>query len=325
MAITCVSTVLCTRNRAALLSRAVDSILQAGSRVSGAVVELILVDNGSTDDTASVARRLAETSPIPFLVLSEPRPGVCKAKNAGLREARGDVIVFTDDDCILAPDYFEQVIAAFEHDDQPVIRGGRVELGDAADIAFTIKTERFPDAYDGSRHPGGFLHGCNMAVSRAVFDEVGLFDEEFGPGGPFRAAEDTELVYRAHKSGIPVLYTPDMVVHHHHGRRALQDISDLMWAYQFGNGALHAKHGCSDYLLAYNFLRNVKYLMREWVGGRKFDAEIGLSHREIVVPQFLGIVNYLTRARRTPTPALRAPQRSIGHGRGTPARGPGTV
>lgn len=296
MANPAVSMVLCTRNRAPLLPKAVGSILEASRRAHGRVVELIVVDNGSSDGTASVVQGMAEDASIPMVVLSEPRAGLCRAKNAGVRAARGDIIVFTDDDCVLSPDYFEQVIRNFEADRGPVVRGGRVELGNAADLPFTIKTDTCPQIYDGNRHPAGFLHGCNMAVSRAVFQSVGLFDEEFGPGAAFRAAEDTEFVYRAFKKGIPVLYVPDIVVYHHHGRRAHAEISELYNLYQFGNGALHAKYGLGDRLLLRNLYWNLRGCVKE-AFGVKFDEPMGLSHREIVFPQIRGFWNYLTHAR----------------------------
>jgi len=300
-----VSVVLCTLNRMDKLSNVVSSIFSAACRTLGADVELIIVDNGSTDKTLDVAHSLANDAPIPVQVLSETEKGLCRAKNRGIKAARGQIVVFTDDDCEWAPDYLEVLLRSYGDDAGVAIKGGRVELGDPSDLPFTIKTESRMEVYDGSRHPGGFVHGCNLAVARAVFETIGLFDENFGPGAPFRAAEETDLVYRAFKAGVPILYIPDLVVYHHHGRKKISDIAKLNWYYQLGNGALHAKHGFADGLF-----RNLYYNMRNFVlevfGGPKLDPRLGISHGQTVVPQMLGIWLYLiaSKGRASHEPAL---------------------
>jgi glycosyltransferase involved in cell wall biosynthesis len=288
-----VSVVLCTLNGKDKLSKVVHSIYSAACRTPGADVELIIVDNGSTDKSLELAHSLAIDAPIRVQVLSETARGLSRAKNRGIKAAKGQIVVFTDDDCEWAPDYIEVLLRSYRDDDQAAIKGGRVELGDPDDLPFTIKTESQMEIYDGSRHPGGFVHGCNLAVPKAVFETIGLFDENFGPGAPFRAAEETDLVYRASKAGVPILYFPDLVVYHHHGRKTISDITKLNWSYQLGNGALHAKHGFADGLLLRNLYYNTKNSVLEVVGGPKFDPRLGISHRQLAIPLMLGIGLYL--------------------------------
>lgn len=289
-----VSIILCTFDRKDKLPKVVRSIYSAARRTLGADIELIIVDNGSTDRSLEVAHSLAIDAPISVQVLSEIAKGLCRAKNRGIKAATGQVLVFTDDDCEWAPDYLEVLLRSYRDDNGgAAIKGGRVELGDPSDLPFTIKTERRMEVYDGSRHPGGFLHGCNLAVPRAVFETIGLFDENFGPGAPFRAAEDTEFVYRAFKAGVPIQYIPDLVIYHHHGRKTISDIANLNWSYQIGNGALHAKHGLADRLLLRASYYNARNVLFEVAGGQKFDPQLGISHRQLVVPQMLGIWLYL--------------------------------
>jgi glycosyltransferase involved in cell wall biosynthesis len=288
-----VSVVLCTLNGNDKLSKVVHSIYSAACRTPGADVELIIVDNGSTDKSLELAHSLAIDAPIPVQVLSETARGLSRAKNRGIKAAKGQIVVFTDDDCEWAPDYLEVLLRSYRDDDRAAIKGGRVELGDPDDLPLTIKTESQMEIYDGSRHPGGFVHGCNLAVPKAVFEKIGLFDENFGVGAPFRAAEETDLVYRAFKAGVPILYIPELVVYHHHGRKKISDIAKLNWNYQLGNGALHAKHGFADGLLLGNLYYNAKNSILEVVGGPKFDPRLSISHRQIAVPQMLGIGLYL--------------------------------
>jgi glycosyltransferase involved in cell wall biosynthesis len=300
------SIVLCTLNRSSILPTIVESISSAVERSSNSNIELIIVDNGSSDETPLVAKRLAERARFHVAVIRENRRGLCRAKNAGIAAATGDIIIFTDDDCVWAPDFLSQLFDLYRNDKAPIIRGGRVELGNLDDLPFTIKTQTFPETYNGRRHPGGFVHGCNLVIPRGLFEAVGRFDEEFGPGAPFEAAEETELVYRAFKSGFQIKYAPDLVVYHHHGRRTTAEITVLNRSYQIGNGALHAKHGLNDKLLLMNLYYNARNYILEFLGGKKFDAQMKISHGKIVVPQIVGIWRYFAATR------WRWHQRTIG-------------
>jgi glycosyltransferase involved in cell wall biosynthesis len=287
-----VSVVLCTLNGEKKLPKVVHSIYSAACRSLSADVELIIVNNGSTDKSLDVAHSLANDAPITVQVLSEMAKGLSRARNHGIKASRGEIIVFIDDDCEWAPNYLEVLLQNYSDDTRTAIHGGRVELGDPGDLPLTIKTEGRREVYDGSRHPGGFVHGCNFVVPRAVFEKIGLFDENFGVGALFRGGDDAEFVYRAFKAGVLILYIPDLVIYHYHGRKKKSDILKLNWSYQIGNGALHAKHGFSDGLLLRNSYYNARNSLLEIVGGPKFDPILGISHWQIVIPQIMGIGLY---------------------------------
>jgi glycosyltransferase involved in cell wall biosynthesis len=284
------SFIICTRNRSSALPHALDSIIVASRTVPAIAVEIIVVDNGSTDETMSVAKRWAETAVLAVKVIYEPRQGLAIARNAGLREASGEILVFTDDDCQISPSYISQLLHHYSNDRQPVIRGGSVELGDPRDLAFTIKTDPRPARLTQDVHPGGFVLGCNMSMSRDVLERIGLFDERFGAGGLFKAAEETDYFYRAYLAGIPVEYQPDMTVSHYHGRRDVRELSRLYHAYNVGNGALHAKH--SWHLLRYT-CHDIRGSIAELLGRRKhYRADLGFSYRYLVFGSAIGIVFY---------------------------------
>lgn len=255
-------------------------------------VEVMLVDNNSTDNTQATAKAVAAKASIPVHVLSEPRPGVCRAKNTGARHATGKVLVFTDDDCVMSPDYLTDLHKHYAADADPVVRGGRVELGDKADLPITIKTDDTLARLSDWSHPGGFIHGCNLTMASAVFEKIGGFDEEFGPGAVFVAAEDTELLFRAREHGIPVEYVPDMAVHHFHGRRDYGQIAKLWRQYQIGNGALIAKYR-GRRTLAKHLYWDARKAAMEVFGGQPFDAELKLSHSTLVAGQIKGMLLYL--------------------------------
>jgi GT2 family glycosyltransferase len=287
-----VSVVLCTRNRAGMLPAAVSAIERAAAFATHVEVELLIVDNGSTNETPAVLQSLASDSPLRITLLSEPRAGLCRSKNRAISHAKGDVLAFTDDDCRVAKEYFSDLQRHYAGDVEPVIRGGRVELGDPNDLPITIKVENEPATYSPPAHPGGFAHGCNLTMARAVIDRIGNFDTELGPGANFLAAEDTDMVYRAYKGGVPVLYVPDMATFHHHGRRTAEDVAKLITQYHLGNGALYAKHGLLDIVLLRHFYWNARNYLREFVGGPLFDPALKISHAALFGAQVKGALRY---------------------------------
>lgn len=258
-----ISLLICTRNRRASLSATLASIAAAAG---GRRLEVIVVDNGSTDDSAALVRAWAADQSFTVRLLAEPRPGLARARNVALAAARGRIIAMTDDDCVLHPDYFAQLARAFAEQPAPVIIGGRILLGDPADLPVTIKLEDHPMIAPASGFPGGFVMGANLAFTADVRDRLGLFDERFGAGAPFRAAEDTDYLFRALGHGIPVRYDPHFVVDHHHGRRRAEEVVALLAGYGYGDGALYAKHLLTDRRISYAIGRDLTHLRERIVG-----------------------------------------------------------
>ena len=288
-----VSVVLCTRNRASMIRGAIEAAQRAADAASASVqVEIIVVDNGSSDGTAEVVRATPQAGSARLQLIDEPRVGVCRAKNRGIEAAGGDIIVFTDDDCRLAERYFQDLATHYGDDASPMVRGGRVELGGDDALPFTIKTLDERVVFAKPMHPGGFIHGCNLSMTRTVLDRIGGFDERFGPGAQFKAAEDTEMVYRAHKVGIPVEYVPDMVGQHFHGRTSVPEIRRLSATYEMANGAMHAHFGLLDPVLARHLYWNARNCVKEWFGGERFDEAHGLSYSHVLGRRLQGILAY---------------------------------
>jgi GT2 family glycosyltransferase len=254
-------------------------------------VELVLVNNASTDDTAAViASFIGEHPTIRVRSVFAEMKGLSAARNAGLRAAIGDVLAFTDDDCELGADYLPVLMRLYAADTKPTMRGGRVLLGDDRDLPFTIKTETTPARYTG-RYPGGFIHGCNMSFSRSVLDAVGLFDERFGAGALFPSADDSDYIHRAYKAGADVLFCPELVVLHYHGRRDLADVKRLFAGYMVGDGALFAKHWNNGLwrCLAGNVGNAVKSVWRKEL---VFEPQLGFSYADAARGNLQGFIGY---------------------------------
>ena len=295
------SIIVCTRDRCVRLEALLAS-LAAAKPAAGMDLELVVVDDGSRDATGVTVKRFAASAAFPVHLLQPPGRGLAAARNRGLREARGDLIIFLDDDCVVSANYFREVAARFAADDRPVFRGGRVMLGDPADAPLTIKTSPYAERLDERADPGGFILGCNMAMPRAVLAKVGLFDERFGAGALLKSAEDTDYMLRVSLAGIRVEYVPDMTVYHHHGRRTAADVRRVHRNYGIGNGALAVKHLFSAPWLWRSRYWTLRNAMKEMFGGPRFDPELGLSHAPIVAHYAIGAGLFLFAKLRRASP-----------------------
>jgi len=237
-----ISLLLCTRDRCAGLDATLASIARAVAAAPGLAVEAVIVDNGSTDATPARLAAWRAGQSFPVTLLYEPRAGLSRARNRGLAAVRGRIVAMTDDDCVLHADYLGQLAACFAELDGPGIVGGRILPGDPADLPVTVKLEDHPMIAAPGGFPGGFVMGANLAFSAGLIARVGPFDERFGAGAPFVAAEDTDFLFRALGLGIDVRYDPRFTVDHHHGRRDEATVARLLAGYSFGDGALYAKH-----------------------------------------------------------------------------------
>ncbi|WP_282605476.1 glycosyltransferase family 2 protein [Pelagibius sp. Alg239-R121] len=236
-----ISVVIATRNRAPQLEKCLRRF-QALDLAGITAWELIVVDNGSSDDTAQVVQKLKDETDLPLQYKLEPTPGVSPARNAGIRSAKYDILAFTDDDCMVDPSWLSKIRQAFHEEPELALVGGRVELYDPED--YEISVRRFDDLYNINTLDDLFsrLIGCNMAISAAAIRKVGLFDVSMGAGAAFKAGEDHEYFYRILKSGGKVVYDPRIRIEHAHGRRAEAEIQKLKSCYVEGRAALFAKH-----------------------------------------------------------------------------------
>jgi glycosyltransferase involved in cell wall biosynthesis len=293
------SVIVATKNRAHAIRPCLDSIAAAIANAAPLNAEIVVVDNGSTDDTAAIIQAWANTSGLPVKVLSESGAGKGRALNCALRVSKGELLAFTDDDCRLHKDHLNDLLRHDAADTDFVLRGGRIELGDPTDLPITINTSptrmRWSRAMNSARHDSmsGKINGCNMTMRRTLAERLGPFDEDFGPGSRIGSGDDTEYMYRAYVANAAIEYVPDMTVFHHHGRKTT-DVGYKLWrSYMTGNGAI-----CVKYLLKHpNLCRPVywdcKNAFKEIItGSNTFLPDIGFSHRDKVFYSMRGAVRY---------------------------------
>jgi len=228
-----ISVVVCTRNRAQLLPHLLRSL---ADQQSAATFEVVVIDNGSTDATPDLLEDWCRREP-KFTTACEPLPGLSRAKNFGVRITRGDLLLFTDDDMRIDPDWVESYRRFFaEQRHRLLLAGGPVIPipHDLGEWPRWLNEKALADAgsldYRGQRELRRFEYvwGGNMAVPRAIFDRVGQWDESAGLQGDQRVAqedseffEDTELQDRVRNAGGSTWFCPGARVHHRVDRRSV--------------------------------------------------------------------------------------------------------
>lgn len=246
-----VTVVVCTRDRARGLEACLRS-LEVADPPPDVRWEVLVIDNGSGETTREAVRHVRDTTSLPLRYVVEERPGLSRARNRALDEARGEILAFTDDDCRVAPDWLKRLSESFSREPSPEFVCGRVAPAEGAGDRVP-STGESPSRWCGS--PAdllGLCMGANMAFVRGVVDQVGRFDCRLGAGSPLHAAEDTDYLYRGRMAGCRVLFAPEVLVHHdevayHDEGNATvgpaRSASASRRGYAVGRGAFYCKHG----------------------------------------------------------------------------------
>ncbi|MGE0592713.1 MAG: glycosyltransferase [Vicinamibacterales bacterium] len=213
-----VSVVVCAYNAADTL----DDCLTALTGLTYPDVEIVVVNDGSTDATSAIARRYAGVR-----VLDTPNAGLSAARNVGLSHARGEIVAYTDADVRVDPDWLTYLVQPFLHSDVVAAGGPNVVPHDDPFVAQCV-----------ARAPGGPTHvllddriaehvpGCNMAYRREALLAIGGFNPVF-----LRAGDDVDVCWRLQAKGQQIGFAPSALVWHHH-RTSVQ----AYWRQQVGYG-----------------------------------------------------------------------------------------
>jgi GT2 family glycosyltransferase/ubiquinone/menaquinone biosynthesis C-methylase UbiE len=218
-----VSVVVCTRERAGELQRCLSSILATTTRPR----EIIVVDNAPwTTETRDIVDSFPNAT-----YVAEARPGLSRARNAGIRHASGEIIAFTDDDTVVHENWLSALVGGFDRPDVMCVTGLVLpaELRTPAQVAFEKDMGGFSQGYRPIEFDLNFFEhykswgvpvwkigaGANMAIRRQAFEFVGNFDERLGAGAA-GCSEDSEFWYRLLAEGWVCRYEPAAVVSHYH-------------------------------------------------------------------------------------------------------------
>ena len=242
-----VTVILCTYNRCKHLPTALESV--AVSTLSPSVDwEVLVVDNKSTDQTREVIEDFCRRYPGRFRYLFEPQAGKSNALNAGIREARADVLAFLDDDVTVEPAWLQNLTAGLENG-QWAGAAGRIFLEWPSSLPSWVATEGpysrcpFPSFDEGpeAKQITTPPFGTNMAFQRAMFEKYGSFRTDLGPS-PNRdipcPGEDTEFGRRLIDGGERLRYEPSAVVHHPVSPNRVDKRYFLNWWYDEGRASI---------------------------------------------------------------------------------------
>jgi len=288
-----VSVVIPTKDRPDLIGGSVRAVLANTYRS----FDVTVVDQSADDRTGEVVRGLARCDERLRYVHTLP-PGLSRAYNVGIGGTAGEIIAFTDDDCVASPDWIESVVAAFADEPDAEMLYGQVLLpqslvGAPVEVpTLAIDRPRRLSARDGFKVYG---MGANFAARRSLFARVGGFDEVLGGGGALRSSQDFDLQFRVFRAGAVSLLRPEVRVDHY-GARTPDQWPATQRAYGIGDGAFYLKHvRCGD-LLALSLL--IRRLGR--LSAREALSSLGLRRRPSQRVYLRGVIDGMRASLRFP-------------------------
>jgi glucosyl-dolichyl phosphate glucuronosyltransferase len=281
--------VLCTYNRCDSLAQTLSSAsaLQLPDAVDW---EILVVDNNSGDRTRLVVEDFCRRFPGRFRYLFEPQQGLCHARNAGIREARGDIIAFMDDDVTVEPTWLQNLTAAL-HNGKWAGAGGRVvptwtcsppqwlSLDARYAKGPLVMFDCGPVAHELSDPP----FGANMAFRKQMFEKYGEFRSDLDRcGGSLISNGDTEFGSRLLEAGESLRYEPSAVVYHPVPEDRLNKNYFLAWWFGKGRSDIRQRGIPHDVIAigghALELLRCLAVHTLRWLGAvdpsRRFDDKL---------------------------------------------------
>lgn len=217
-----ISVIICSYNREAFIEQAMSSL--AGQDFDRDSFEVIVVDNNSADNTENVCKNFIQTKPgYQFYYFNEPQQGSSPARNTGARNAKGELLIFMDDDAIAEKNFLKNAWEFYSTHKDVQGFGGRI-------IPKYIPAEpewmsKYVSALVGNFNysdtvvefePNRYPLESNMAVTKKVFDEVGGFNTALpGVKGKLRiGGEGKDFYFRVKEKGYRIFYVPYMIVQH---------------------------------------------------------------------------------------------------------------
>jgi glycosyltransferase involved in cell wall biosynthesis len=207
------SVIICSYNRFELLVETIDSVLSVIKNRTD--VEILIIDNNSPDSTSSLNEKYSSSKTVKYFL--ENKQGLSHARNRGMKEASGDILVYLDDDVELVNNYFE-IADSVLSDESISILGGKVlpfntELPTWLPKKYYFLVSIFDEGE--YRKNVKYLMGANFMVRKMVANKIGGFNTRLGRNGSNLAGgEEIDFLNRAHSLQYVVYYTPDLIVYH---------------------------------------------------------------------------------------------------------------
>jgi len=205
---------LCTFNRARLLERVLDGCFEQSAPADA--YEVVLVNDGSTDETLEAIERARRRAQVPFTVINQENAGLAHGRNAGIAAARGARIIFIDDDVLPTPHFVAEHLRSHARYPADIVRGA------------VINTESFdelpPPIYTLKSYSGNFFWTSNVSVPLETIRAIGGFNEEFSEYG----WEDIDVGLRLRARGLRSILNKRAVAFHHKPAPRVADVPNLI-------------------------------------------------------------------------------------------------
>ncbi|HET7574092.1 MAG TPA: glycosyltransferase, partial [Solirubrobacterales bacterium] len=242
------SVVICTRDRPDSVRITLESILACEYPADR--YEVIVVDNAAEGDSLVELVDAEFQREVAVRVVREPEPGLSHARNRGVAESRGEIVVFADDDVLVDRNWLYLLAAAFRTGDRVGASSG-LTLPDVLETPTQRWIEGFGGrvrgfdrrVYDVEDPPadrplfpftvGDFGAGRNMAFDRRLLEELGGFDVALGPGALAHDGDDVEALLRVLLSRHQLVHDPKAIVWHAHPRE-YRELTERVWGYGVG-------------------------------------------------------------------------------------------
>jgi len=195
---------LCTFNRARLLERVLDACFEQTAPAGS--YEVVLVNDGSTDETPAVIARAQQRATCRFIVLNQPNSGLAKGRNNGIAHAAGERIIFIDDDVLPLPDFVEEHLRSHDAHPLAIVRGAAINVESFEDLP--------PPVYTLRNYSGNFFWTTNVSVPLATIRAIGGFNETFAEYG----WEDIDVGLRLRFGGVRAVFNKNALVFHYKPR-----------------------------------------------------------------------------------------------------------
>jgi GT2 family glycosyltransferase len=218
-------------------------------------VEVIVVDGNSTDKTQQIVKEY------PVRLVVEKRKGLNRARNKGIKCSNGEIVAFTDSDCVVSKNWVTKIVENFKDPKVSCVGGSAIALdtdfvSQYADNSIVRlmpifkKREELEKVKPFFRHPAG----CNMAFRRKVAEEVGYFDENIQYG-----FDEVEFADRVCRAGYKMVLDPEVVVWHKH-RSSIAEFMKQNFQYGKGSGLVLKRNKLKDSVSVWSFLGLVGFL-----------------------------------------------------------------
>jgi GT2 family glycosyltransferase len=251
---------------------------------------LIIVNQGPTEKVDGWLQYLKSLG-IRVKHLPSKQKGRSAGVNRGFEQVETRFVAVTDDDCFVDVDWLEKMTARLRGNPEAVVTG-RVEA--AGEDMIVVVTSPQPATYYKPRLKFDSMSGGNMGTSISVIKKVGLFDED----PCMQTAEDAEWSYRALRSGVSIIYDPEVCLWHY-GWRDPAKRAEQYRHYALSHGGFYGKYlRKGDLFILLRLLLHFVRSLRRWIYGSKSgNVDLALLGRAYFLNMLPGIINGL-RSRR---------------------------